>query len=109
MKKARSWRVLLWLGLVCLTRPQFSSSQAPQGAAAKPLDIYFIDVEGGAATLIVTPEKQSLLMDCGWKRPDQRDVKRILYVAKIRKSLRYCGVNKSAPFGYEILCHVAQL
>jgi competence protein ComEC len=48
----------------------------------KTLDIYFIDVEGGAATLIVTPEKESLLMDCGWKEQDQRDAKRILYVAK---------------------------
>jgi beta-lactamase superfamily II metal-dependent hydrolase len=82
MKKTCSWKVLLWLGLVCFATPQVLSSQVPQSTAAKPLDIYFIDVEGGAATLIVTPEKQSLLMDCGWKRPDERDVKRILYVAK---------------------------
>ena len=27
------------------------------------LDIYFIDVEGGAATLLVTPEGESLLID----------------------------------------------
>ena len=41
------------------------------------LDIYWIDVEGGAATLIVTPARQSVLMDAGWNRADQRDAKRI--------------------------------
>jgi competence protein ComEC len=34
--------------------------------AAQPLQIYFIDVEGGQSTLIVTPERQSLLVDTGW-------------------------------------------
>ena len=34
--------------------------------AARPLDIYWIDVEGGASTLIVTPKGQSVLMDAGW-------------------------------------------
>lgn len=38
-----------------------------RGFAAEPtLDIYWIDVEGGAATLIVTPEKESVLIDSGW-------------------------------------------
>src|SRR5262245_66474440 len=46
-------------------------------AASKGLDIYFIDVEGGAATLIVTPQGESLLVDSGWKRDDLRDAKRI--------------------------------
>ena len=41
------------------------------------LDIYWIDVEGGAATLIVTPQQESILMDAGWGRPDQRDALRI--------------------------------
>lgn len=44
---------------------------------ADTLDIYWIDVEGGAATLIVTPQKESILMDAGWGRPDQRDALRI--------------------------------
>jgi competence protein ComEC len=30
------------------------------------LDIYFIDVEGGQSTLIVTPNKETLLIDAGW-------------------------------------------
>ena len=41
------------------------------------LDIYWIDVEGGAATLIVTPQQESILMDAGWGRSDQRDALRI--------------------------------
>src|SRR5947209_146236 len=34
--------------------------------AARTLDIYFIDVEGGQSTLIVTPSGQSLLVDTGF-------------------------------------------
>ena len=30
------------------------------------LDVYWIDVEGGASTLIVTPNKESVLIDSGW-------------------------------------------
>lgn len=48
-------------------------------AAPKTLDIYFIDVEGGAATLIVSPTGQSLLIDTGW--PSDRDAGRIAHVA----------------------------
>jgi competence protein ComEC len=48
-------------------------------AAPRTLDIYFIDVEGGAATLIVTPTGQSLLIDTGF--PGDRDATRIAHVA----------------------------
>src|SRR5450755_2951133 len=41
------------------------------------LNIYWVDVEGGGATLIVTPEGQSLLVDTGNPTPDDRDAKRI--------------------------------
>lgn len=34
--------------------------------ASKPLQIIAIDMEGGAATLYVTPEGKSLLIDTGW-------------------------------------------
>src|SRR5436190_14405145 len=47
--------------------------------ALKTLDIYFIDVEGGAATLIVTPAGESLLIDTGF--PGDRDAGRIASVA----------------------------
>ena len=48
------------------------------GQPARPsLDIYWVDVEGGAATLIVTPAGQTILMDAGWNRDDARDAERI--------------------------------
>jgi competence protein ComEC len=46
---------------------------------SRTLDIYFIDVEGGAATLIVTPAGESLLIDSGF--PGDRDAGRIAHVA----------------------------
>jgi glyoxylase-like metal-dependent hydrolase (beta-lactamase superfamily II) len=45
------------------------------------LAIYWVDVEGGAATLIVAPSGRSLLVDSGWRKPDDRDAKRIYAVA----------------------------
>ena len=51
-------------------------------AAEKPLRIYFVDVEGGQATLFVTPAGQSLLVDTGWPGYDGRDAKRIAAAAK---------------------------
>src|SRR4051812_6262747 len=48
----------------------------------RPLEIYFIDVMGGAATLIVTPERESLLIDSGWPGLDDRDPGRIEHVLK---------------------------
>jgi competence protein ComEC len=50
--------------------------------AAKPLDVYFVDVEGGQATLIVTPSKQSILVDTGWPGFNGRDALRIKQAAK---------------------------
>jgi beta-lactamase superfamily II metal-dependent hydrolase len=51
-------------------------------AAEKTLDLYFIDVEGGQATLLVTPDKQSMLIDTGWPGFGDRDADRIVRVAK---------------------------
>ena len=50
-------------------------------AAAKPLQIYFIDVEGGQATLVVSPSGQSLLIDTGWSGYEGRDADRIVTAA----------------------------
>ena len=47
------------------------------------LNIYFIDVEGGAATLTVTPSGQSLLVDTGNPSPTDRDAKRIFEAAQL--------------------------
>ena len=43
------------------------------GDAAITLDIYFIDVEGGQSTLIVSPTGESLLIDAGYGRRIGRD------------------------------------
>ena len=51
--------------------------------AANTLDIYFIDVEGGAATLFVSPTGESMISDGGFPRADTRDAKRIYEVAKL--------------------------
>ena len=62
------------MALAFTINPAAGIAQAP---ASDTLDIYWIDVEGGAATLIVTPSNQSVLMDSGWARTDDRDAKRI--------------------------------
>lgn len=53
------------------------------GASEKALEIFFIDVEGGQATLFVTPEHRSLLIDTGWGYNAYRDAKRIAAAAKL--------------------------
>src|SRR5882672_8518036 len=58
----------------------FLFSAAVMKASSRTLDIYFIDVEGGAATLIVTPLGESLLIDSG--NPGDRDPDRIAHVAR---------------------------
>jgi beta-lactamase superfamily II metal-dependent hydrolase len=50
------------------------------GASASPLSFYFIDVEGGAATLLVSPAGESILIDSGF--PGERDAARIVRVAR---------------------------
>jgi competence protein ComEC len=50
--------------------------------AAKTLDIYFVDVEGGQATLVVSPSGQSLLIDAGYAGFSGRDADRIWAAAK---------------------------
>ncbi len=57
---------------------QLPSAQPPSG----PLHAYFIDVEGGQSTLIVSPGKHALLIDAGWNS-DGRDAARIARTASI--------------------------
>ena len=46
------------------------------------LDVAFIDVEGGQATLFVTPSGESMLVDAGWSGFEGRDAGRIEAAAK---------------------------
>jgi competence protein ComEC len=50
--------------------------------SGRSLEIYAIDVEGGQATLIVSPSGQSMLIDTGWPGFDGRDAARISAAAK---------------------------
>ena len=50
-----------------------SQSKTPR----RTLEIYFIDVEGGAATLIVTPADETVLIDAGFADVNGRDARRI--------------------------------
>ena len=59
-----------------------ASGAAPAPQTDKSLQIYFVDVEGGQATLFVTPAGQSLLIDTGWPGNDGRDADRIVAAAK---------------------------
>jgi competence protein ComEC len=58
---------------------------APAPETRKALQIYFVDVEGGQATLFVTPEGKSLLIDTGWPDNNGRDADRIAAAAKDAK------------------------
>jgi competence protein ComEC len=65
-------------------------------AQTRHLDIYWVDVEGGAATLVVSPSGESMLIDTGWPVTEpgvtapfrgqvgtqDRDAKRIYAVAQ---------------------------
>ncbi len=68
----RAFAVVL-LGVLAFATP---SSMWGQNAQARNLEIYWVDVEGGQATLFVSPTGESLLYDTGYPDED-RDAKRI--------------------------------
>jgi competence protein ComEC len=58
-----------------MTSTLVGPSGAQAGVADKKLDVYWVDVEGGAATLFVTPAGETVLIDTGY--PGDRDADRI--------------------------------
>lgn len=66
-------------------------------AASKNLEIYWIDAEGGAATLIVTPAGESMLVDTANRTPDDRDAKRI-YAATQKAGLKKIDILLTTHF-----------
>ncbi len=70
------------LGFLGLFLPAVAPA-VPTPESRKTLQVYFVDVEGGQATLFVTPEGNSLLIDTGWPGNDGRDADRIVAAAKL--------------------------
>lgn len=60
----------------------FLAAPLPNARADGDLDIYFVDVMGGAATLLVTPAGETVLVDSGWPGLEDRDPKRIVRVLR---------------------------
>ncbi len=96
MKSACLARAVIILSLALIPGPvaaQPARSAATRTPAGRTLDIYFIDVEGGQSTLIVTPAGESMLVDAGFPSTGTfdsraadaataRDPQRILAAAK---------------------------
>ena len=80
---AGACRAMALVAAALLTVPVGVHTQAPA-----TLDIYWIDVEGGAATLVVTPERDAVLMDTGWPRADARDA------GRIQTAMRDAGITE---------------
>jgi len=82
----------LLCALISVSAGSLASPASATDTTHGTLQIYFIDVEGGQSTLIVTPEHHSLLIDTGWAgdgsgfRPGDphqaRDANRIVAAAR---------------------------
>jgi beta-lactamase superfamily II metal-dependent hydrolase len=99
----RQFAPLLARLAVIVAAALFAAIYSPTPASAvtppstnKGLRVYFVDVEGGQATLFVTPARQSLLIDTGWAGFEGRDANRIVAAAK------KAGLNK---IDYVLLTH----
>jgi competence protein ComEC len=77
-------------------RPKEVRAAAQEPGRPRPLRIVWIDVEGGAATLIIAPTGESLLADTGWPGNDERDAQRIADVVAAEvpsKRIDHCLVT----------------
>ena len=91
-RHCRSFTWSLLFALVSAGAGLLTSPACARSETDRTLQIYFIDVEGGQSTLIVTPERHSLLIDTGWAgdgsgfRPGDphqaRDANRIVAAAR---------------------------
>jgi competence protein ComEC len=79
MSTIRSAAICLLATTFLITAP---SAIGQSKTTSGELKVYFIDVEGGQATLFVTPAKESLLIDTGWAGKNYRDADRIVEAAK---------------------------
>ncbi|WP_263367782.1 ComEC/Rec2 family competence protein [Edaphobacter bradus] len=92
MKRTGWVRRRLWVyavsvaAVLALQAMNIAGGQSTKGGGGR-LKVYFVDVEGGQATLFVTPAGRSLLIDTGWPGNDFRDASRIVATAR-RAGLR---------------------
>src|SRR6476469_1260363 len=75
------FRTLLWGAAVLLLAGAITHAVA--APSRDGLQVYFIDVEGGQATLFVTPAGEALLIDTGWPGNNGRDADRIVKAVKL--------------------------
>ena len=94
MRCTRSFLSSFLILLSICTVVQLGSSA--WAAPERSLEVYAIDVEGGQATLIVSPSGESMLIDTGWPGFDGRDAARIEAAAKA------AGVSK---LDYVLITH----
>lgn len=102
----RRWLVptsLRWTRLAApLLLLQAAVPGVPRAVPVQPLRLVMVDVEGGAATLLVTPQGRSVLIDAGWPSgfrgadPSQSSATRIM------AATRALGVNR---IDYLIVTH----
>lgn len=83
------------LGFLLLLLAIAPAIAAPE-STKNALRVYFVDVEGGQATLFVTPANESLLIDTGWPGYEERDADRIVAAAE------NAGINK---IDYVLITH----
>ena len=82
---------------IVLTAISIASVQSQ--SSKRQLEFFYVDVEGGAATLIVTPAGESILVDAGWPGFDSRDAKRIevaMKAANISQNNQSCVLPSTA-------------
>src|SRR5437773_7478294 len=70
------------MAVILLTPMAVARMQRPQAQERRPLDIYYVDTEGGKAVLFVSPAGETLLYDTGTGGDGNRDLDRILAVIK---------------------------
>jgi competence protein ComEC len=68
--------------LALILNAAIAPAQIQSQPKSSPLQIYFVDVEGGQSTLFVSPTGQSLLIDAGWPGHNGRDADRIAAAAR---------------------------
>jgi competence protein ComEC len=82
LERQRKTRKSLWAAGILLCALGLAAAPPGSAQSSRELKVYFVDVEGGQATLFVTPAGESLLIDTGWDGNNGRDADRIVAAAK---------------------------